>query len=61
MADDDIHKLLEIRRQVLMLELHADPLLSGLLAQLVGIIDALIGIAEPPHPHAPDALVQAKR
>jgi hypothetical protein len=61
MADDDIQRLMEMRRQASMLELHADPLLSGLIAQLVGIIDALIGIAQSPHSDATDALVQAKR
>jgi len=61
MPDDDIQRLMEMRRQAVALKLRTDPLLSGLAAQLVGTIDALIGIAGQPHPDAVDGQVQAKR
>jgi hypothetical protein len=61
MPDEDIQRLVEMRRQAVTLELSTDPLLSGLVVQLVGIIDALIGIAGRPHADAIDAQVWAKR
>ena len=55
MPDDDIQRLIEMRRQAAALKLRTDPLVSGLVAQLVGIIDALIGIAGQSNPDAVDA------
>jgi hypothetical protein len=55
MPDDDIQRLIEMRRQAAALKLRTDPLVSGLVAQLVGIIDALISIAGQPNPDAVDA------
>ena len=55
MPDDDIQRLIEMRRQAAALKLRTDPLVSGLVAQLVGIIDALIGIAGQPNSDAVDA------
>jgi hypothetical protein len=55
MPDDDTQRLIEMRRQAAALKLRTDPLVSGLVAQLVGIIDALIGIAGQPNPDAVDA------
>jgi len=61
MPDENIERLMEMRRQAVTLELSTDPLLSGLLAQLVGTIDAMIGIAGRPHADAVDAQVRAER
>ncbi len=61
MLDDNIQELMAIRNQALKLELKTDPLLSGLMMQLVGTIDALIAIAATPSPKDGDILMQVRR
>ncbi len=61
MLDDNIQELMAMRDQVLKLELNMDPLLSGLMMQLVGTIDALIAIAATPSPKNGDIPMQAGR
>lgn len=54
----DRERLLEMRRNAAALRLASDPLVTGLVAQLRGTIDALLNIAEPPHSDAVEARVR---
>ncbi len=61
MVEDDIQRLMEMRRLAAALDGQSDPLLTGLVAQLIGTIDALFNIAGPPQPEAVDARTRTKR
>lgn len=61
MVQEDIRRLIEMRRLAAALEGRSDPLLAGLVGQLLGTIDALFNIAGPPQPEAVAVRVQATR
>lgn len=61
MVEDDIQRLMEMRRLAVALDGQSDPLLTGLVAQLIGTIDALFNIADLPQPEAIDSRARATR
>ncbi len=58
---DDRERLLEMRRHAAALKLGVDPLVTGLVAQLYGTIDALLNIADTPHSIAAEVPARVAR